>query len=225
MDLGEIDGKKKNKKGLPKSVFIVGGLFLGLPVIGLIGWYLMTAGLAVSGTNMSASELIADNLAKAQDAMRDVQAERAVTEGFKLAKVDECSNIQNNYNLTQRDMDSDRTNRVLIGLSRRASITQVNERCVVFAKVVQRMEKLTHHDNHTFVCHTAKVSTDASLRFSVYADKSGRGAVESFDGVERLIEIRRGRHTLVRNWQIFNLGDGCIIVGMSTSGVFTMSGS
>jgi hypothetical protein len=43
-------------------------------------------------------------------------------------------------------------------------------------------------------------------------------------GKDELIEIARGESTVFRSWQLYNFDDQCIIVGLSKTGVFVMSG-
>jgi hypothetical protein len=218
-------GKKSKKKGLPRSFYIIFGVMFVLPAIGLIAWYVMTVSLAVTGSEMSASELIASRVVKAREAMRDKMSERAIQEGFSLAKVDSCSGIEDQYLIPQGVVYTEFTTKQLLGLPKTATGSQIRERCILFAKIVARMEKLAHHDRHVFVCEGMYFAPDTSGNFLLYADKKRRGVVESFHGKKKLIPIPRGSHKLVHQWQVFNVGDGCIVIGLSKDGIFSMSGT
>jgi len=216
---------KTGKKKLPKSFIIALICFIGLPIAGLETWYIVTATLEVSGSKLSASEMVKENISKARFAMRNKMAEQAKLEGFQIEDVDKCTEIEDQYMLPQGVVFTDLTKRQLVGLPPTATLKEVNARCIIFAKVVMRMEKLSHHDRHVFVCQGASFSNDESGRFTIIADPKGRGVIESFGGNKKLIKIPRGSHALVREWQIFNLGDGCVIIGLSKNGAFSMSGS
>jgi hypothetical protein len=43
-------------------------------------------------------------------------------------------------------------------------------------------------------------------------------------GKDRLIEIPRSDSVVFKMWQLYNFDDQCIIVGLSRTGVFRMSG-
>ncbi|MBT4888134.1 MAG: hypothetical protein HON65_01085 [Rhodospirillales bacterium] len=225
--------KNKPKKGKKKKFsigfyLVLGGVF-GIPLVGLLVWYFTTMSLQVSGSSLSASEFaqasIAKSVEKAKSALKDKLEERARLEGFRIEEVDNCTDIESQYQLPVAGTSTNLTLKQLLGLPAAASFAQVSARCVVFAKAVQRMERLSHHDRHVFVCQNASFSNDESGRFAIFADKKGRGIIESFSGTKKLIEIPRGSHSLVRQWQIFNLGDGCVIIGLSKDGIFSMSGS
>ncbi len=218
-------GKKPKNKGLPRSFYIYISVFFGLPAVGLIAWYVMTVSLAVTGSDMSASELISSRVEKAREAMRDKISEQAVLEGFSMAKVDSCTQIEEQYLIPQGVVYTEFTIRQLLGLPKIATNKQIRTRCILFAKIVARMEKLAHHDRHVFVCEGMFFSPDTSGNFLLYPDKKKRGVVESFQGRKKLIKIPRGSHKLVHQWQIFNVGDGCVVIGLSKDGIFSMSGS
>lgn len=213
-------GKKSKKKGLPRSLYIIFGFVFVLPAIGLIVWYVMTVSLAVSGLDMSAKELIASRVEKAREAMRDKILERSIREGFSMNKVDSCSQIDEQYRFPQGVVY---TIRQLLGLPKTATNKQIRERCIIFAKIVARMENLAHHDRHVFVCEGTYFSPDTSGNYLLYVDKKRRGVVESFGGRKKLITIPRGSHKLVHQWQVFNVGDGCLVIGQSNVGIFSMS--
>jgi len=220
---------KKNsegeKKGMPLSFILALVGLVGLPLVGFLGWYVMTVVLDVSGSKQTAEGMIAKEVSKAQEAIKKDLAERASKEGFDVDKVEGCSQIQDQYRIPQGFVFSDFSLNQLLGLPKMATDKQVRERCITFAKVVKRMEKLAHHERHVFVCEGGQFSTDETGRYMMIPDPKGRGVIESVNGAKSLIKITRGADILLRQWQVFNLGDGCIVVGMSKVGVFNFSGA
>ena len=221
----ENTAKKKKKPRKKKTKFSTGFiitlvLVVGLPVGGLLVWYFTTAALTVTGSKFSASEMVAANLAKVQVAMKDIVKERAREEGFSVEDVDSCREVEKQYTMAQGVLVTKFTERQLLGLPMSAGMEDILERCILFAKIVGRMERLAHHDRHVFMCEGAEFTADESGRFRILPDIQGRGLIESLSGQERLIKIPRGSHKLIRHWQVFNIGDGCVVIGMSKIGVF-----
>ena len=218
--------KRKKSGGLSKGL-IYGLMFLViLPVASFVGWYVLSFGLDVKGsrTSMSAEQLAAEQAMEAQQAARNQVIQRASAEGFAVDSFDSCAQVEDQYRLPVGAVFTELTARQLLGLPADATEEQMRERCVIFAKVVREMEKLAHHDRHVFVCQGAEFATDESGMYRLIADPGGRGVIQQVQGQRQLTPIQRGSHTLIRSWQVYNLGDGCIIVGLSKSGVFSMSG-
>ena len=173
---------------------------------------------------MTAEEAVKAGLIKAKGAVVEGIAKRAGDEGFDMGAFDSCRAIEDQYRIPQGYVMTDSTRRELVGLSEDATDEETQERCVIFAKVVARMEQLAHHDRHVFVCQGAEFTTDKSGSYVLMADPNGEGAIEVRKGVKSLIPIEQFYHTLINKWQVYNLGDGCIVIGMSKDGVFTFSG-
>lgn len=217
--------KKKKKGGLPRS-FVYALIFLViLPVTLFLGWYVLTVVLEVSGSQQTAESMVAAQVKKAQEAVKNKIVERAQKENFAVDSFESCTQIEDQYRLPVGYVYTEFTQKQLLGLPADATDDQMRERCVVFAKVVNEMEKLAHHDRHVFVCQGAEFATDESGQYVMIPDPQGRGIIQQINGQQKLTPIARGAHTLIRNWQVYNLGDGCVVIGMSKSGVFSMSGA
>ncbi|MEQ8664221.1 MAG: hypothetical protein RIC16_00715 [Rhodospirillales bacterium] len=217
--------KAKKSGGLPKS-FIYALIFLVIiPVTLFLGWYVLTVVLQVSGSQMTAESMVAEQVKKAQQAVKNQIVERAKKENFQVDNFEACTQIDDQYRLPIGYVYTEFTQKQLLGLPADATEDQMRERCVVFAKVVSEMEKLAHHDRHVFVCQGAEFATDESGQYVMVPDPKGRGVIQRVNNQQKLTPIPRGSHTLIRSWQVYNLGDGCIVVGMSKSGVFSMSGA
>ncbi len=217
--------KKKKSGGLPKS-FVYALIFLVIiPMVLFIGWYVLTVVLEVSGSQQTAESMVADQVKKAQQAVKNKIVERAKQENFQVDEFEACTQIEDQYRLPVGYVYTDLTQRQLLGLPATATEEQMRERCVIFAKVVTQMEQLAHHDRHVFVCQGAEFATDESGQFVMLADPKGRGVILQSGQQKKLQPIPRGSHTLIRSWQVYNLGDGCLVIGMSKSGVFSMSGT
>ncbi len=213
------------KKGMPLSFILALVGLVGLPLLVFLGWYVLTVVLDVSGSSQTAEGMIVKQVSKAQEAIRKGLVERANKEGFNVDNVEGCAQIKDQYRVPLGYVFGDFSLSQLVGLPKTATDEQVQERCIVFAKVVERMEKLAHHDRHVFVCVGGQFTTDEAGRYMMIPDPQGRGVIESVNGVKSLVKIARGAHILLRQWQVFNLGDGCIVVGMSKVGVFNFSGA
>ncbi len=215
--------RKKKKAKSQTGLYIILALIVGFPVIGLVSWYVITAVLSVSGSDLSAREMIAFGIENVETALQNEALNRSRTEGFSLGEVERCQGITGQYQNNGGEMSEERLVRTLIGLPGSASETEVYERCVLFAKVVKRMEKLAHHNRHLYMCGAAEFSADESQRFRIMPDPRGRGLIESMPGRKALIPIPKGTHKLIRQWQVFNMGGGCLIIGISSNGKFRLS--
>lgn len=216
---------KRAKKKMPLSFIIALNALIGFTLVGFLGWYFLTAGLSISGSKQTAEGMIAEQVVNAKDAIKKHLEERARSEGFDLDNVDGCVQIQDQYRVPMGFVFSEFSLRQLVGLPNTATDEQVRERCIVFAKAVERMETMSHHDRHAFVCQGAQFATDEVGQYMLVPDPEGRGVIEILNGVRTLIEIVQFSHTLVGQWQVLNLGDGCVVVGMSKVGVFSFSGA
>ena len=149
---------------------------------------------------------------------------RAAKEGFKVSDFDACAQIKEQYRIPAGIVYTEFTQRQLVGLSKFASDEEVTERCIQFAKAVAYMERMSHHARHVYVCQKAQFNADKSGRYFLTSDANGKGVIEHLGGSQKLHPIPAGQAILLRGWQIFNQGDGCIIVGMSKSGTFSFRG-
>lgn len=219
----EKNGDKK--KGLPRSFKITLGLLVIMPLTIFLGWYLLTVVLKVSGSSQTAEGMVAGQVVNAKEAVRKQLKARADKEGFKIDEVLGCAEIEDQYRVPLGFVFTEFSSRQLVGLPKTATDEEVRERCILFAKVVERMEKLTHHDRHVFVCQGGQFTTDEAGRYMLVPDVKGRGVVEIASGKKKLIKIPRHSHILLNQWQIYNIGDGCMVVGMSKIGVFNFSGA
>lgn len=218
--------KKAPKKAvgkLPRSFFVALIFLLGLPAGALVGWYAYTVTMEYSAGARQAEKDIKAGLSEAAKKAAEL-ARRAAQEGFKVRYYDACDKITDQYKIPQGYVITKFTRRELVGLPKTATEEQVQERCIMFAKAVTQMEQLAHHDRHVFVCEGARFATDAGGGYYLTADPQGRGVIEHYGGATRLTEIPKGRFELLKSWQVYNVGDGCIIVGMSKQGVFQMQG-
>lgn len=221
----DADDADEGKKGLPRSfIFALIGLVV-MPLTIFIGWYVLTVVLEVSGSKQTAEGMVAQSVLDAKQAVKRQLEERAKKEGFSIDNVEGCSKIQDQYKVPLGFVFTEFSKRQLVGLPKTSTDDQVQERCILFAKVVERMESLAHHDRHVFVCQGSQFTTDEAGRYMLLPDAKGRGVIEVVGGAKKLIKIPRHSHTLLKQWQIYNIGDGCMVVGMSKVGVFNFSGS
>lgn len=200
--------KKSGKKGMGAGFYITLFVLVVVPVVGILGWY----ALEVSKTEKAAKSMFE----KAQASLAEQISKRASKEGFRTDDFNECENLSAHFKTGFGYDLSDSKRRQLLGLSTDATEEEERERCVVFAKVVAKMERLAHHDRHLFVCQGAEFSAENGA-YKLRPDANGRGVIEIDTGKEKLIPIQKYSSLLLEVWQIFNLGDGCLVVGMSKS--------
>jgi hypothetical protein len=190
----------------------------GIPVVGILVWYSYTVVFELNKPAMSKME---SEMKENMSAL----AERAMKEGFRPEDVDNCQNMIKEYTTPKGWNYSGAEMHQLVGLKRNATKKEMDERCVYYAKAVAKMEKMSHHTRHVFVCGKSILDIGGNGRYYIKPDPKGRGAVQNFDpNRDKLMKIRKESSTVLQYWQIHNVGDGCIIVGLSKSATFRMSG-
>jgi hypothetical protein len=212
--------KKKKKPSFWRSKEVKRvAWFLGIPIVVLMAWYAYQVTYEFNKASMKKME------ASVKKGISEM-AERAMKEGFKAEDVDKCKKMVEEYTTPKGWFYSDAALYQLVGLSKKATQAQMNERCVYYAKAVAKMEKQSHHTRHVFVCGKSNLDVGGDGRFYIKPDPQRRGALQNFDpNNSKLINIPHGESTVLLNWQIHNVGDGCIIVGLSKAGTFRMSGT
>jgi len=218
------ESTEEGKKRLPRSFKLTLFGLVVIPLTIFLGWYLLTVVLKVSGSSQTAEGMVANQVVSAKDALKNKLMERANKEGFDVDNVFGCAQIEDQYRVPLGFVYTDFTTRQLVGLPKSATDAQVHERCIVFAKVVERMEEMSHHDRHVFVCEGAQFTTDEAGRYMLISDPKGRGVIEVIGGKKNLINMAPHSQALVKQWQVYNIGDGCVVVGMSKAGIFNFTG-
>ncbi len=203
---------------------IIAYVVFGFPAIALLLWYFYNVAHFVDKEGMESME--ANLQAKLESQLAKLK-KRAKVEGFRLADYDACKNIQDSYTTPKGYNFADADINQLVGISSEATDDQRSERCVTIAKSVYKMEKTSHHTKHVTVCAGGRFQIGGAgvTNYWIKPDPKGRGALQNFNPRNKqLVRIRKGNSTILSQWQIYNMGDGCIIVGLSKSGVFEMSG-
>jgi|ETNmetMinimDraft_33_1059910.scaffolds.fasta_scaffold02627_5 hypothetical protein len=204
----KTEDKNKKKKSFlgskeMKRVYWV----LGAPLVLLLFWYIYTVATVIDKTGMD--ELQA---ALKQKAVR--LTKRADREGFNAVDFKNCENRVAEYGGRSKAALPE-----LLGIPKRATKEDIIERCVLFARAVTVMEKMAHHKKHVFVCGGSMLDIAKEGAFHIKPDPQGRGAFQTIDpNSANFIKIRPGNFQIVKWWQVYNVGDGCIIVGYSKSG-------
>ena len=220
------EGKKKRKKPKPQekggfwnsNAAIRAYVVLGVPVVLLLSWYAYTVVFEFNKPEMKKFE------SEMASTIKDI-ATRAIKEGFQTKNVNVCQNMIDQYATPAGSSYTSETLHTLVGLPVTASKDELSERCVDFAKAVAEMEKMSHHSRHVIVCGESIFEADSSYKYYIMADPGGGGAIENVStGKDRLIEIPRGESTVFNMWQLYNFDDQCIIVGLSRTGIFRLSG-
>lgn len=152
--------------------------------------------------------------------------EVAKKEGFKVADFNKCQNIVDEYTTPKGWNYSKEAVHQLVGLPATATQAQMNERCILYAKVINEMRKTSLHTRHVFVCGGSALDISGPGDFFIKPDPKGRGALQNMEKrAEGLLKISKGQSAVLRSWHVYNVGDGCLIVGLSKAGTFRMSAS
>ncbi len=216
------DGPNSLWKSRPAKILYT---LFGLPAVVLLGWYFYTVAFEFQKEEMTQMERKVAKKAKSIAKGASELAKRAVKEGFETEEVDNCRNVVKQYETPQGWVMTDARLNELVGLPATASKAQMNERCVYFAKVVAAMQRISHHSRHVFVCGKSFFEIAGGKNYYIRSDPQGRGAIQNLsNNKDQLIPIQPGRTTVFNHWQLFNVGDGCIVVGLSKAGTFRMSG-
>jgi hypothetical protein len=140
---------------------------------------------------------------------------------------DECRLMSDQYTTPKGWNYSKLPLSMLLGLPKYAGDEDLDERCAEFAEIVDKMEKVAHHSRHVFMCKDSIFKLPGGYYFEV--DPKGRGVYHGHEALTRdkkFIAIRPGHTKIYAQWQFYNVGDGCNVVGYSKmrGQVFTMGG-
>ncbi len=205
-------GKKTEDKNKKKSFWRSKEMkrvywFVGTPFVPLLLWYVYTVATVIDKTGM-------DELQTALKQKAARLTKRAVREGFKAVDFKNCENMVADHGGRSKAALPE-----LLGIPRRSTKEDITDRCVSFAKAVNMMEKMAHHKKHVFVCGGSMLDIANEGTFHIKPDPQGRGAFQTIDpNSANFIKIRPGNFQIIKWWQVYNVGDGCIIVGYSKSG-------
>ena len=192
--------------------------FLGVPFVLLMGWYAYTVAFVLDKETMTALE----KLIKTQAVSL---AKRALKEGFKVEDVDRCTKMTEDYTSPKGWYYSDEDIYGLVGLPRSATKKKLDERCTYFAKAVAEMEKISHHIRHVFVCGEGFLDTDGKGKNYIKAAPNGKGVIQTVTRNYRSqIDIPINTSIILQQWQIYNVPGDCVIIGLSKTSQFRMSG-
>lgn len=192
----------------------------GIPAVLLLGWYGYFLAYEFHRPVMSRPEAV---LTKGYVGAR---ANLPAQEEYRPEEVDRCKNMIQEYTTPKGWFYADADIYELVGLPRESTREQLNDRCVYYAKAVAGMERMAHHIRHAFVCRDSMLDVSGNGRYYIKADPQGRGAIRNLDlSGEKLVDVPMGTTTVINSWQVYNVGDGCIIVGLSKDSTFRMSGT
>lgn len=204
---------------------IIAYIVFGIPILLLLAWYFYNVAYYVDEKAMRSMEARIQAQIQAQ---LETLKKRAKIEGFKLEDYNACDKVADAYQGLRGDKLEDSDINLLVGINKNASDDERKERCITYAKSVTKMEKTSHHTQHMIVCQGAefKLGSSGGANYSIKADPEGRGALQNFNPrQDELVRIRKDGTTILHQWHVYNMGDGCIIIGLSKAGIFEMSGS
>lgn len=134
-----------------------------------------------------------------------------------------CNAMPDSYILDSPDAPSPIALRPSLGLPADASRSEIKERCVAFAKSVAKMRTMSEQRHHAYLCPGTRFSIGKGFGFE--PDPTGNGVLLTADDpkAEKIsIPLEPGAQTLYKQWQFYNLGDGCFIMGYSSRRSRTM---
>ncbi len=194
---------------------------VGIPAAILLGWYGFTVAHELTkSTAALGGAAIPTKVVPLGATVRPIQEE------YRPEEVDRCRNMIQEYTTPKGWFYADADIYELVGLPRTSTQAQLNDRCIYYAKAVARMESMAHHIRHAYVCRDSMLDVSGNGRYYIKADPQGRGAIRNLDMTgDAVVDIPKGTTTVIKSWQVYNVGDGCIIVGLSKNSAFRMSGT
>jgi hypothetical protein len=202
----------------PVKMLLIGG---GVLIVVLLGWYGYTLLSEFNRAEMRAFEKAVAEGAESLKTRAQELAERAAKEGFAVGSVDACQSIVSQYRSPLGNVLRNINVRELVNLPKTATKEDVQERCIEFAKAVEQMKKLSYQNLHMMVCAGSYFQISETDRRTITPDPKGRGVLQTItDTQPEAVAIRPGRSKILNQWQVYNMGDGCVIVGDSKRGMF-----
>lgn len=134
-----------------------------------------------------------------------------------------CKAMPDNYILDTPEAANPIELRPSIGLAPDASSKDINERCVAFAKTVAKMRTMSEQRHHAYLCPGTRFSIGKGFGFE--PDPAGGGILLTADdpAAEKIrVPLSPGSQTIYKQWQFYNLGDGCYVMGYSSRRARTM---
>lgn len=222
-------GKKKSRKGL----FIILSLLGVLGISGIVGviayheWQKRQLAEQWGMQQMSPEERAAYEAEQA--ALEEEKKVQAFVEEKHINRTffDECKLMSDQYTTPKGWNYAKIPLSILLGLPKYAGDGAIDDRCAEFAEIVDRMERLSHHDRHVFMCKESIFKLPGGYYFEV--DPRGRGVYHGHEALtqdKKFIAIKPGKSKIYAQWQFYNVGDGCSVVGFSKmrGQIFTMGG-
>jgi hypothetical protein len=136
---------------------------------------------------------------------------------YSQEHVAECNAMPDKYILSEPGADNPIDLNPAIGLQPGANAEEVAQRCKDFAKTVAKMETLSQHRHYAFLCPGVRFSVGKGFGF-IADPKGGAVILDSTDPAAKTVRIPLpvGEQTVYRQWQFYNIGDGCVIMGYSS---------
>lgn len=199
--------KKKKQQGFGPAIFILGGT-----AVLLVAWYAYQVYVHFTETDEPRARAEREAPPEPGAALK-IQAEK---ESFRAEDVVKCEVIGAEY-LTQngeplKKADVPR----LLNLPDDAEPEAVRQRCIDFSKAAAKMERLSHHTHHIMVCGGSHFEAEDNSKYTIRPDPKGRGVTQTVTAaLPKNLLIGRGRSVIIDEWQVHNMGDGCVIIGVT----------
>lgn len=216
------------KKSRVKLFIILGALFaLGIAVIvGVIAYDEYQKRQAAKGWGM---KVLTEEEKKAIEEAKKEQETQAFVEKKHINRTffDECKLMSEQYTTPKGWNYAKLPLAMLLGLPKYSGDNAIDERCAEFANILDHMETVAHHTRHVFMCKGSVFKLPGGYFFEV--DPAGRGVLHGHEALpqdKKFIPIKPGKSKIYAQWQFYNVGDGCNVIGYSKmrGAIFTMGG-
>lgn len=131
--------------------------------------------------------------------------------------VSACNVMPDMYVLDSPDSPAPIELRPSIGLEPGADPKAIENRCIAFAKTVAKMQTVSNHRHYAYLCPGTRYVLGNDFGFVPMPNGKGVMVWSGAKNAETIpIPIEPGRQAFYSQWQFYNVGDGCYVVGYST---------
>lgn len=226
---GDAGAAPEPKKKSRKKLYIVLGLLFVLGMSGIIGVIAYDEYQKRQAAKNWGMKTLTEEEKKALEEEKKEKETQAFVEKKHINRTffDECRLMSEQYTTPKGWNYARLPLSMLLGLPKYSGDGAIDERCAEFANILEHMESVAHHTRHVFMCKGSVFKLPGGYYFEV--DPGGRGVLHGHEALpqdKKFIPIKPGKSKIYAQWQFYNVGDGCNVIGYSKmrGAIFTMSG-